>query len=274
MNFVKSSVFAAAALVSFSANAFYINATGSYDGKADLKDSNQDVEISSYRIFGGNEFLTLGYKKTEFDWSDGRYNLDSLNYLYADIHYGGAIAGNFTYHAGIGLSSGFEDDCNLPENYSISPRIAFGYKFNQDWEGFAGVATQFNEVENKFLPIIGVKYRDDGALGFSGSIAYPATKATYRFSQFLALNATMLVHQELYQLSDSSNISREGYIFDESVGTSFGVSITPLKMLTIDAGLNTYFNHEYTVYDKNGNELRSIEVDPSAGAYVNVRAAF
>lgn len=274
MKLVKNALFLAILAASCSANAsFFVSSSASYDGKADFKNSDENVEISSFTINAGTDFLTLTYKRTDFDWSND-YNLDTLHYLYADLHHSGEITKKFTYHAGIGLAAGFEDDFHADENYSIAPRLAIGYKFNNDFSFFGGAYAQFNEADNKFMPIIGMKYRNDDALGFSGSIAYPATKANYKFNDFISANATLLVHKEFYQLSDNSSFAKSGYVFDESVGTSLGVTLNPLSMLSIDAGVNCYFEHEYTLYNHNGDEIGSLEVDPSLGGYVNVRARF
>ena len=90
----KFSVLALAAAVSFIGTAqagFWMNASGSHNSDADLSGAAGDVSISTYNIVGGYDFVTVGYKRTDYDFSSSSSDwYDSLNYFYVDLQIGRA----------------------------------------------------------------------------------------------------------------------------------------------------------------------------------------
>ncbi|WP_303964298.1 hypothetical protein [Succinatimonas hippei] len=274
----KFSVLALAAAAAFIGSAeasFWMNASGSHNSDADLSGAPGDVSISTYNIVGGYDFVTVGYKRTDYDFSSSSSDwYDSLNYLYVDLHHNFALNDTFGVFGGLTLASGFEDDFHFDDNYSISPRAGISISFTDRITGFAGAYAQFNEVDNKYLPILGVKIGNDSEKGLSGSIAYPATRINYRFNSMLALEGTFLTIKDLYQLSDDSSKLKKGYVFEEGYGVSGGVVLTPLKGMSVRAGIQSYFDREYTYYDHGGNERSSVDVDPSVGFYANLSYGF
>ena len=90
----------------------------------------------------------------------------------------------------------------------------------------------------------------------------------------LALEGTFLTVKDLYQLSDDSSILKKGYVFEEGYGVSGGVVLSPLKGMALRAGIQSYFDREYTYYDHGGNERGSVDVDPSVGFYANLSYGF
>lgn len=263
--------FAVASLLSgcaFAANAtFFFNASTDYNSESDIKGTNEDVSISTYTISAGYNNHFLAYTRSDYDFST-KWPFDSLNYLYYDYHDDFALSSSFAIFAGLGLGAGWESDFNLDDNYAISPRVGIGYNITDNVTLFAGATAQFNDVDNKYLPILGLEIGKDRYLGWSGAIAYPATKITYRFNDFWALQGTFLVTQKLYQLD-----ADDYHVFEEGYGASAGVILTPIKQLNINVGAQGYFDREYTFY-KNGNEIGSYEVDPSVGLFAKANFVF
>lgn len=258
-----------------SAQAFYLNANGAYNGKSDIDGTGgAEVATSVYRLTLGNQYFTFGYKYTAYDFSGMDDPFDSLNYAFVDGRYDGKISSDFGYFAGLTLGMGFEDDIHLSDNYAVSPRAGISYKLTPGVDVFLGALAQFNEVDNQYLPIIGIKFGSESEMGWTGSIAYPATKVTYRPSPLYAFEGVFLTVREFYQLADDSSLQQKGYIFEESYGASVGVIFTPLKMLELRAGVQSFFDREYTLYNSGGHELASYDVDPSVGGYFNFNFKF
>ena len=101
--------------------------------------------------------------------------------------------------------------------------------------------------------------------------------AQYRFNDLFALNGKVTavpVNQDIYQLSDDSSVARKGYLAEESAEANIGVTITPMQAFSITAGVGVKFDHEYKIYNKYGDEIRSYETDPSGQAYIGFNAHF
>lgn len=264
---------AAAALCALPAQAFYVNASGAYNGKADI-DGGGEASTAVYRLTVGGQYLTFFYKHTSWDFSGRDDPFDSLNYTGVDAHLDGSFSTNWGYFAGLTLAMGFEEDIHLEDNYAVTPRLGLSYQFLPGTRVFLGAAAQFNEVENQYLPIIGIEFGSQRDQGLTGSIAYPATRVTYRFNATWAVEGVFLTVRELCQLADDSSLLPQGYIFEESYGASAGVIVTPLEQLEIRAGLQSYFDREYTLYNKGGHEVASFDMDPSTGLYGSVNFKF
>ncbi len=258
-----------------SSQAFFVNANGSYNGKADI-DGSGGAEMSSsvYRLTAGGQYLTFSVKHTEYDFSGIDDPVDSLDHVALDGHYDFSLTQDFGLFTGLTLAMGFEDEIHLSDNYAITPRAGVSYTFAGGNQIFLGALAQFNEVDNIYLPIAGIKFGSDSDLGFSGSLAYPATKVTYRPSAYYAFEGVFLTVRDLYQLADDSKLSPEGYIFEKSYGAALGVIVNPLQMLELRFGVQSFFDREYEIYDAGGHELASYDVDPAMGFYGNLNFKF
>lgn len=266
---------AVALLSCSSAQAFYINGSGSVNGDADIDGvGGAEVSTSVYRLTMGNQYFTLAYKHTEYDFSGIEDPFDSLDHLALDGRYDGTFCGDWGYFTGLTLGMGFEDDIHLSDNYAVTPRAGISYEVMPGTRLFLGALAQFNEVDNIYLPIVGIQFGKEADLGWSGSIAYPATKVTYRPSAYYAFEGVFLTVRDLYQLADDSKLLPEGYIFEEGYGVSAGVIFTPVQLLELRAGVQSYFDREYTLYNAGGHEMASYDVDPSIGGYVNLNLRF
>ncbi len=275
MKFLKQCAAVALCVLAGSAQAFFVKADTSYNGQADVKGSGgAEVKSTVYQLSAGTENFTFLYKRTDYDFSGIDDPFDSLNRLVFDAHADGDFTGEWGWFGGLGLGFGFEDDFNADENYQIMPRLGISYMLTPTIKGFLGAAANVNEADNKFLPIIGIMFGRDSDIGLSGSIAYPATKVTYRLNSMFAVEGVFLTIKELYQLNDDSKFIKSGYVMEESYGVSAGVVFTPVKLLTIKAGLHGYFDREYTFYNRHGSEIGSNEHDDCIGGYLSVNLAF
>lgn len=247
-----------------------INADFFGTGDSDVKDSKGELNTQAYGLNVNTTYFSLGYKRTDYDFSGVEdFGFDGTNAFYGDVHYTGFFSNNLTYSVGLTLGSFYETDADLSDSYVLAPRAILGYRFTNGMTGFLGAYANFNGAENVYLPIIGLKLGDESDYGWSGSIAYPATRVQYRFSPLWAVDATFLTVRDTYHLDDDHKrgLISDGYIREKSYGASLGVTVNPLSHLQLSAGLFSYFDREFELYDKDGDELGSFETDPTYGAY-------
>ena len=104
--------------------------------------------------------------------------------------------------------------------------------------------------------------------------------AQYRFNDLIALtgNVTAIpVNQEIYQLGDDSRLAREGYFAEESAEANLGIILTPLKSLSINAGVGVREFCSGIQYLPSKNTCESDPVGPnqkSCQAYLGFNAHF
>ncbi len=241
----------------------------SYQGKADTTNVRDEVKTTTYGLKASNEYFTLGYTKTEYDFK----NSDDieLNKLYADAKYEQRNPGTWGYFVGMGAAFGWEDDFHMTENYQLTPRAGINYDFANDWFVALGVAFNLSEIENYVDPVLLIAYRNPSDLGFSGSIG-TYNHLQYRFSQGLALEGTVhYIDREVYQLADKAKrgAARDGYFMEKSIAANAGIVASPIDMFTVKAGVEARFDREYKFYDKDGNRLCTYDSDPSYGFYLS-----
>lgn len=254
-----------------------INADFFGTGDSDIKDSNGDLTTKAYGINVNTTYFSLGAKRTDYDFSgEEDFGFDGANTLYGDLHYNGSFSNNLTYSLGLTLGALYESELDLGDSYSVSPRAVLGYRFTNGMTGFLGAYVNLNGADNVYLPIIGLKLGDEKDQGWSGSIAYPATRVQYRFNSFWAADATFLTVRDTFHLDEQNDRGElsDGYLREKSYGMGLGVTINPLTHLQLSAGLFSYFDREFELYDKDGDELGSFETDPAYGAYVRGSLVF
>lgn len=271
---------ALAVLLSLSANSqaklsFSADYTGT--GDADIDGQSSSLRTHSYGFNVGYDFIDFTARRTTYDFSGVESDpFDELTKLQITLHHKGNITSNISYLASLGLGALYEDDLDLSESYNVSPTLALGWNFTNGMTAFVGATANLNPADNVYLPVIGLQLGEDKDKGWTGAIAYPATRVQYRFNPTLAVNATFLTVRDTYHLDDDKSKGNwaDGYFREESYGASFGATVTPIQHLTFSVGVNTYFNRQFKVYDNDGNKIESFDTDPTYGGYFNVNYSF
>lgn len=246
-------------------------------GDADIDGQNASLSTHSYGITANYDFVSFQARRTTYDFSNVESDpFDELTKLQVRFHHKGNVTSNISYLASIGLGALYEDSLDIGESYNITPALAFGWNFTNGMTVFFGAAANLNAADNVYLPVIGLQLGDDKDYGWTGSIAYPATRVQYRFNPTLAVNATFVTVRDTYHLDNdrSKGAWADGYFREESYGTSLGATITPINHLTLSAGIVSYFNRQFKVYNNSGHKIESFDTDPAFGGYLNVSYAF
>lgn len=247
------------------------NYTGTAD--ADIKGDQGKLNTQTFSFDATYDFITFIYSNTQYDFSglDDTDPFDSLEKVAIDLHHDGYITSNIAYSVGLGLGALYEEDFDIGDSYNVSPRVAFGWTFRNGMTAFFGAYANFNEADNVYLPILGLKLGDEKDLGWMGSIAYPATMVQYRFNSLLAAGASFMTVRDTYHLDDdvaNKGNWADGYLREESYGAGLHLTVTPVDHLKLTAGVFSYFDREFKVYNSGGTEIDSFETENSYGAFV------
>lgn len=254
------------------------NYTGTAD--ADIKGDNGELNTQAFTFDATYDFITFIYSNTQYDFSlpQGESEpFDSLEKVAIDLHHNGHISSNIFYSLGLNLGVLYESDMDIGDSYNVSPRVAFGWTFSNGMTAFLGAYANFNEADDIYLPIVGLKLGDEKDLGWMGSIAYPATMVQYRFNHWLAAGASFMTIRDIYHLDDDVSTKgnwADGYLREESYGAGLHVTLTPVQHLKLTAGVFSYFDREFTVFNSGGDEIDSFETDNSYGLFLRGGFAF
>lgn len=249
-----------------------INANYTGTDSADIKGTDGDLSTQTFTFDASYGFATFIYSNTQYDFSGvGEDPFDSLEKVAVDLHHNGYITSNLAYGVGLTLGALYEEDFDVGDSYNVSPRVTFGWTFSNGMTAFFGGYANFNGADNVYLPIIGLKLGDEKDLGWMGSLAYPATMVQYRFNSLLAVGASFMTVRDTYHLDDDVSVKgswADGYLREESYGVGVHATLTPVQHLKLTAGIFSYFDREFKVYDNGGDEIDSFETDNSYGAFV------
>jgi len=181
---------------------------------------------------------------------------------------------NWGYFFNIGGASEFEKEmedsfsamglggliCNIPE-WRMTFRLGGG--------------TFYNPVETNTVPIIGIDWNSRAESGLSFSLGVPTTQIAYRFSPKTDLSIGIGFGEHgMYRLADDSTVKKKGYLETEGMGGILTFTFAPIEGCTVTLGGVANFDREYTIYDKDGDNGRSYELDDAAGGFASIGFEF
>lgn len=245
---------------------------------------------ASYSVRGARMDLQrchwkLGVTREAFDWSNPRnFGMDTQG----QDPWGSltSLDLGFTHHVGISerwsgevlgrASVNFEEETDQSHAF-----YAGGYGVYQATArlhvlvGF--YASEHAEVETDFdlVPLLGVAWNTGAATGFSGRLGIPVTEAcwglTDRSRLVLDLNT---LQGGVTRLADDNPLRPGGYL--ERVHASLGLRIETRIGNTsrISAGIGHSLHREITLYDADGGNARSVDVERGLGIELSFSTSF
>lgn len=256
--------------------------TGSANFKGNGNDLNGEVEIFSASAAISIMDFNITYKNDSYSWNklqglpfgnrkdDPWENLHSISagYNHADM-----FNQRWGYLAGVNIYSEFEKE--MSGSYS---GIGYGgviYKMaEQNLVLRVGVGVGYNEVETTGIPMIGIDWNSEAAEGFSVSVGLPETRVAYKFNQQNTLYTGLTCEDGIFRLADDSKVSQEGYFEQESYGGMVGYIFQPSEQCSITVGATYYFDRQYNIYDKNGENKKEYDLDNAAGGFITASFTF
>lgn len=242
--------------------------------EATVKGRDAQLRQQSYTLAAGYEFVGLRYKHNDYDFASGHRYMTRSDRLVIDLRHTGSLKEDWGYFAALGYGLGFEEDVHLGDNYSILAALGLEMPLTAAVTGYLGAAANFNQAENKYTPIVGVKFGDPADRGWSGGIAYPYTRAAYRFDEAWAVDFNFSSIKEVTQLRDESPLAKRGYVIEESSSAGIQLNLTPAAGLHLYVGLKYHFSREYELFDSDAHSLGEYELDPAWGGYGGIDYRF
>lgn len=251
---------------------FSFDATGISESA--VKDHGAEISKQIYSLRAGYAPVGLRIKHTVYGFSGSERYISDTDQVVIDARYGGKLDKGWGWFAGAGYGIGYEEDIHFSENWQLLLAAGVSAPLGETTQGFLGAATILNEARNKFTPIIGIKFGNPEDLGWSGGIAYPYTKATYRFDPVWSVELCFDSTKDLVQLRDDSQLAPRGYVMEESNDIGLQVNLTPDAGVHLHAGIRYYFSREFELFNSAADSTGEYELDPAWGIYAGVNIGF
>jgi hypothetical protein len=150
----------------------------------------------------------------------------------------------------------------------------FSYKLDNEHAFQLGAFANYHPVKSIALPVLGYTYRERETDGLTMVLGFPRAYIGYHLSPKLLLNAGMIYSQAVIRLADDSGIEPEGYSEAKDYQSNIGLRYMINDKFEISANVLYAFKRDFTIYDRNENEVDSYSIEPSAGAMIKLKYLF
>lgn len=258
---------------------FTATVTGRSVGEADVDDGGS-VSVTEagaslrYRWFG------IDYLNRRYDWSDtaslpfgnGSDPWEQLHMLRLRADISDQLGfGGLGWFAGAGLTAGWEEE--MDDAWGISGSAGLSWAVG-DVRLRGGVAASLHPVGTRLLPVAAADWGNQRDMGFSATVGIPETMLRYRTSDMFSFRAGGRMDGDTYRLADDSPVQREGYMKTSSLTLGGYIDITPLDDLTLTVGAEYLTRREMTMYDSDGDERRTYDLDDAPALFLRLRYGF
>ncbi len=260
-------------------NDFDVSVTGRAVSEADV-DGGGSVSVTEtgaairYRWFG------VEYLNRRYDWSDtsdlpfgkGDTPWEQLHLLRlrADIS-GQSGVGGLGWFAGTAVSAGWEEE--MDDAWSVSGSAGLTWALG-DVRLRGGVAAWAHPIGVRAMPLAAADWGNQHDPGFSATVGIPETMLRYRTSDIFSFRLGGRLEGDTYRLADDSPVKREGYMKTSSLTLGGYIDITPLEDLTLTLGAEYLTRREMGVYDKDGEERDTHDLDDAPALFLRLRYDF
>ena len=229
-----------------------------------------DYAMTRARVAVEFERFAVGYTRRAFSWynvdrlpfGDGRQDpWETLHALEVQAKFKGDLWGNWRYYFSGELSSLFEKEFGPA---SLDMLAALGYDFSSRFKVRAGAAIFVHRVRTIVVPVFAFKWWAGGLNAdkplFSVSAGLPESTITYHYSDALTLTSFLLVDSKVFRLADDSIVQEGGFAETRDIIIGLRFNYSPFKNATISLGGGYDFFRELNIYDSDGHEQGSYDV--------------
>ena len=252
------------------------------DFLSDAKFEGYEGSVKTYKqkIQINNEMFGFSYSRWDFEWKDesdlpfyrGKTPIDSMNRIKLFANWPLRINDEWFMLNSVNVNATYEDE--MSDSYGAGITSFFSYKIDDDHSIQIGAFANYHSVKTLALPVIGYSYRARETDGLKMVIGFPRAYIGYQLNPEILLNAGMVYSQAVIRLADESGIEPEGYSEAKDYQSNIGLRYMINDKFEISANVLYAFKRDFTIYDRNENEVDSYSIEPSAGAMIKLKYLF
>ncbi len=251
-----------------------------YLSDANFEGYEGSVKTYKQKLQINNGFGGISYSRWDFDWNQeqslpfyrGKTPIESMQSLKAYANLPLPLNDQWFMLTSVSINATFEKEYSDTLGGGIFS--FFSYKFDDEHAFQFGAFANYHPVKSLALPVLGYTYRVREEEGLTMVLGFPRTYVGYHLSPDLLLNAGVIYSQAVIRLADDSGIEPQGYSEAQDFQSNIGLRYTLGEKWEISADLLYAFKRDFTVYDRDANEVESYSIEPSAGAMLKLRYLF
>lgn len=227
----------------------------------------------------------LGVARQWFDWrhptdfvedTGGSDPWESFTRLQFGFAHSGVLSERWTGEVLAGITCEFEEE--LDDSfaaylggygvYQVNPHLLLmiGMFYSRHQE----IQTDFD-----FVPILGMAWNPGATQGFSARLGLPVTRATWHFNEntrvVLDLNT---LEGGVARLADDSPLRPGGYVERVSASLALRLETRIGDDLDLSAGIGHSLHRELKLYDSDGGNERSVDIERGMGFEISLSKSF
>ena len=253
--------------------------------RSDVADTPASYALSGFEIGAALGPAGASFKRLSFDWrrasdfvldTHGLKPWGDLDEASVVLNWGGTINTQIDYFVMGGATLGYEDQTD--DAYSLFGGAIVNVRMSPNWSASAGaILSHHPKVESDFdfVPVLGAAWRADATNGLSVSLGVPTTEIAWIFRPGTRLVLDMSSFEGgLYRLADDNPLRPSGYL--ELINSSVSLRCETLlwKRLGLSLGVGQALDREFKLYDANGKNEKTYEIDNKPGFVATVSMAF
>ena len=251
-----------------------------YLSDAKFEDYEGSVKTYKQKIQINNGFGGISYSRWDFDWDQeqdlpfyrGKTPIESMQSIRVFANLPVPISDKWFMLNSVNINATYEKEINDALGAGIFS--FFSYKLDNEHAFQLGAFANYHPVKSIALPVLGYTYRERETDGLTMVLGFPRAYIGYHLSPKLLLNAGMIYSQAVIRLADDSGIEPEGYSEAKDYQSNIGLRYMINDKFEISANVLYAFKRDFTIYDRNENEVDSYSIEPSAGAMIKLKYLF
>lgn len=238
------------------------------------------VRTSKQKIQINNDIVGISYSRWDFDWDQeqdlpfyrGKTPLESMQSIKVFANLPVPINDKWFMLNSVNINATYEKE--FKDALGAGIFSFFSYKLDDEHAFQLGAFANYHPVKSIALPVLGYTYRVRETDGLTMVLGFPRAYIGYHLSPKLLLNAGMIYSQAVIRLADDSGIEPEGYSEAKDYQSNIGLRYMISDKFEISANILYAFKRDFTIYDRNENEVDSYSIEPSAGAMIKLKYIF
>ena len=254
-------------------------------GNSDLKEGDASYATSHVALELGHRQWRFGLERQYFSWrqaeafveeTGGRdpwefFNRVQLGFSRQTMH-----SDRWMSEILVGAAMGFEDEMSDSftgylggyGTYVLNPRLFLlgGVFYSRHQE----IATDFD-----LMPILGLAWNPGETFGFSAQLGLPETQARWHFNErtraVLDLNT---LESGVARLANDSPVRERGYVELSSASLTLRLETRLGDDLDVSVGIGHSVHREMKIYDKDGGNRLSVDVERGPSIEIALRRPF